>query len=302
MAEDLPVPVAGTQGSASVAPRTTVVWHPKLTPYRALNLIVGIGVGSLKVLLVYKAVVHASIAVEWVRGTVIFVILYVLGMHEENSKNNHRGRSWFFNYDCMILFWRLIKRFGVEPRVYSTEEDPDSDTALSGPQALVTNYRMLVSAIVVGFGMAKASLAYRNLNSDATVLDWIFGVVVTSLLYIVGLYENNPAKRLKSLFDRNDSEAAFKMFIGTFLATCCLVILPILLFVRVFCVSSISTFIQFFSGFDNLDCSLSTLNTAYLDIAGIHPWLIQGIEAVPVLPRCEPIYICKPAKPQILSP
>ncbi|KAF9055701.1 hypothetical protein BJ165DRAFT_437670 [Panaeolus papilionaceus] len=187
----------------------TTVWHPKATPYRLLVLVVGIVLGTLKTVFGFKGMVLVSTTLEWALGTIIFIVFYILQLFEENSRTHGRHRSWFFGYDCMNLLWRLLERFNIPPPVYSTFEE--FDPQLCGGQLVVTNYRVLLSFAVIIFGFVKAVLTYRNLSLSASIIDLIFGVVATPILYVVGLYEDNPSKRLPLLFNRNDSWTIYKI-------------------------------------------------------------------------------------------
>ncbi|KAF9055690.1 hypothetical protein BJ165DRAFT_1606005 [Panaeolus papilionaceus] len=182
-------------------------WYPKLTPCRLLNLNVGIGLGVAKAALTYGGSELVPVALEWVLGTVLFLVFYVLSLLEQDHRLNGIRYSWFYDYDCLSIIWALMRRFNIDPPTTSTSEiaprDPDS------LQRTMNNYHLLVSACVLSFGTLKAILAYTGQSDGATAVDWIFGVVIMTGLYILGLYEFNDMKLLPFLFARNDSQSVF---------------------------------------------------------------------------------------------
>ncbi|PPR03115.1 hypothetical protein CVT24_012418 [Panaeolus cyanescens] len=184
-------------------------WYPKLTPYRLLTVLVGVGLGTLKAILVSQGRELASVGLEWVLGTIVVIIFFLLSTYENDLRKDESATMWFFDYDCMNVCWKLVSLIGVEPPSYSTHERRSlilnlQDSSSPGTP-MITNYHFLVSGIITVFGMAKAALSYSNMSHGATVLDWIYGVIITTLLYILSLYEKNPNKIFCVLFDRDDS-------------------------------------------------------------------------------------------------
>ena len=49
-------------------------WHPKITPYRLLVLVVGVSFGTTKAILAYKGETIALITVEWIAGVVVSLL------------------------------------------------------------------------------------------------------------------------------------------------------------------------------------------------------------------------------------
>ncbi|KAF9055707.1 hypothetical protein BJ165DRAFT_438389 [Panaeolus papilionaceus] len=185
-------------------------WYPKLTPFRSVTLIVGIALGVLKAVLTYQGSQFAPVAVEWICGTALFLLFYFLDALEKDIRLHDDSSIWFYDYDCLNLLWKPMRWFGIKIPEYSTSEAPIWNTYSSKP--IVTNYRLLVSGTVLILGMLKAVLAYLGKSDGATAVDWIFGVIITAGLYILGLYECNTAKLLPSLFARNDSR--LMLFVG----------------------------------------------------------------------------------------
>ena len=86
----------------------------------------------------------------------------------EDNPSRYPRIAWLVDSDLVRLIWT--------PK-YTSEERPRTDEAYP----LITGYRLLVSGSVFLFGMVKAYLSYVGLGSAANVLDWSFGVVVTSM-------------------------------------------------------------------------------------------------------------------------
>ena len=86
----------------------------------------------------------------------------------EGDPSRYPKLAWLVDSDLVRLIWT--------PK-YTSEERPRTD----GVYPLITSYRLLVSGSVFAFGMMKAYLSYVGLGGAANVLDWSFGVVITSM-------------------------------------------------------------------------------------------------------------------------
>ncbi|KAJ7141345.1 hypothetical protein C8R44DRAFT_763235 [Mycena epipterygia] len=60
----------------------------------------------------------------------------------------------------------------------------------------LTGYRILFFLLTAGFGAIKAFFSYKGQTTSPTTLDWVYGVVVVSALYWLGLYEEECAGKL----------------------------------------------------------------------------------------------------------
>ncbi|TDL19076.1 hypothetical protein BD410DRAFT_806027 [Rickenella mellea] len=67
----------------------------------------------------------------------------------------------------------------------------------------ITPYRLIITCLTAGFGLSKASLAYRGLSASPTTLEWIFGVIVTITLFWLGLYEESAPQSFTWLFEKD---------------------------------------------------------------------------------------------------
>ncbi|KAF9055710.1 hypothetical protein BJ165DRAFT_1398524 [Panaeolus papilionaceus] len=133
-------------------------WHPKATPFRLLTTLSFAGLAILKAILIYRGSQIAPVAVEWICGTLLFIVCYVLDIFEQDGRLNDDTYRWFYDYDAMEFVWTFLARFQIDRPDYSTTELPNMNISLSRP--LVTNYRLLVSATVLIFGVLKAVFAY----------------------------------------------------------------------------------------------------------------------------------------------
>lgn len=88
--------------------------------------------------------------------------------------------KWFFNADCMDIFWSFLKLFSVARPDYSSDErHPAESIGLEAEYPCVTLYRLTVSATVIVVGLTKATLSYLGSSTAANWVDWTFGVVIT---------------------------------------------------------------------------------------------------------------------------
>ncbi|KAJ7497710.1 hypothetical protein FB451DRAFT_1017304 [Mycena latifolia] len=72
----------------------------------------------------------------------------------------------------------------------------------------LTGYRILFFLLTAGFGAVKAFSSYRGQTTAPTTLDWVYGVVVVSALYWLGLYEEECAGKMpRWLFDADAVES-----------------------------------------------------------------------------------------------
>ena len=86
----------------------------------------------------------------------------------EDNPSEYPKLAWLVDWDLVRLIW--------SPK-YTSEERQPTD----GAYPLFTTYRLLVSGNMFIFGMVKAYLSYVGLGGAANVVNWIFGVVITSM-------------------------------------------------------------------------------------------------------------------------
>ncbi|KDR71381.1 hypothetical protein GALMADRAFT_159537 [Galerina marginata CBS 339.88] len=193
-------------------------WHPKITPYRAIVLTSTVGFGTAKGVLAQRGSTIASITVEWLLGTVIFLLMFSVNAYDSDSGNDApRFLSWLFQPDCMNSAWRVLATISVPCPRYTSEERP----TISDPNSLsehppITFYRILVCSVVTAFGMSKAVLGYYGFSTAVTWTDWALAVPITTSLYVLGLYEYNSLDVWSSFFVTHRSKIIYS--VGTWAA------------------------------------------------------------------------------------
>ncbi|TFK19776.1 hypothetical protein FA15DRAFT_659605 [Coprinopsis marcescibilis] len=156
-------------------------WHPKITGARLFIVVSAIALGTAKAVLTAQSSIVAPIAIEWVTGVAVFLML-------ETKREPHP--TWLFKYDLM--------GYQLDERDMNLLDRPR--------QAHMTGHRLIVTLCIVGFGTAKAATAFLGYGTEPTVLEWVLGVLITVSLYLLGLYEESPSMVMPWLFEKNYSE------------------------------------------------------------------------------------------------
>jgi hypothetical protein len=118
----------------------------------------------------------------------------------------------------MDVLWCILRIISI-PRPYYTSEELAVVCVPHENYPPVSGYRILVSMVVIAFGIGKAACGYVGLSTAANYIDWTFAVVVTSMFvlfppltlqrnsdlcdksfYVLGLYENNTVEFLPAFF------------------------------------------------------------------------------------------------------
>ncbi|KDR70538.1 hypothetical protein GALMADRAFT_877822 [Galerina marginata CBS 339.88] len=174
----------------------TPSWHPKITPYRLIVLSTTVILGSAKALLTERGSIIVPITLEWLTGTVLFLLVSAYDSRETIPPS----LSWLFDNDCMELVWSLREFLSgrSRPRYFSDEKPAIVDGYTDQPP--ITAYRILVCSAVISFGVSKAVLSYSDLSAAVAWTDWALAVPVTTLLYILGLYEYNSSNMWSDFF------------------------------------------------------------------------------------------------------
>ncbi|KAF5327258.1 hypothetical protein D9619_003935 [Psilocybe cf. subviscida] len=181
-------------------------WHPKVTPYRLLVLGTTMGVGTTKAMAAQRGDEGASTTLEWVSGVVIFLILHTMSTYDESPKEPPPLLGWMFTVDCIDYVWRFLSFLHISRPSYSSApqavphliaQSEKDHTANAVP---VTLYRLCVCFTTVSFGLTKAALVYFGFSTGANWVDWTLGVVGTSILFMLGMYENNTTGKWHAFF------------------------------------------------------------------------------------------------------
>ncbi|KAF8318423.1 hypothetical protein DL93DRAFT_2054584, partial [Clavulina sp. PMI_390] len=67
----------------------------------------------------------------------------------------------------------------------------------------ITAYRILTTVVILGFGLAKASLSYMGWTVAPITLEWIMGVVAAIVIYWLGPCEALRPKIMPWIFHRD---------------------------------------------------------------------------------------------------
>ncbi|RXW15809.1 hypothetical protein EST38_g10044 [Candolleomyces aberdarensis] len=112
--------------------------------------------------------------------------------------------------DCVRAVFR---RVGIKIPQYNTEER-NLDFWNERKHPPVTGYRILVTATSVVFGVIKAALSYCGQDTAPTTVEWVYGTVITVLIYWLGLYEASANEVMPWLFTTDySSQVAAVVFV-----------------------------------------------------------------------------------------
>ncbi|KDR72290.1 hypothetical protein GALMADRAFT_213312 [Galerina marginata CBS 339.88] len=181
----------GLPASTDAASEFPTSWHPKLTPFRLLNVLIPVSIASAKTITSLRGDSTAPITLEWISGIVVFLVLFHAGYYE-SAEQLPPWFAWVFRTDCMEYLWRLLDSVSI-PRPHYTSVERESGSTL-------TTYHLLVSNTVVLMGMTKACASYYDRAVASVWVEWVLAAIITSALYIVGLYENNSAGKWTTFF------------------------------------------------------------------------------------------------------
>ncbi|KAF9472298.1 hypothetical protein BDN70DRAFT_938293 [Pholiota conissans] len=184
-------------------------WHPKITIYRLLVLSLGIVLGTVKACITYNGEAVMSTTMEWISGVVVSL--------------RYAGATWAKILLLQHLFFSLmivLKSCGDSLRCASIPKpkyrsDERIHMLSSSQRPPVTIYRILVSATVTVLGLAKLTCAYMGMSTAASAVDWVFAVLVSTSLYLLGLYENNASGSLAFIFRTDHSELVGSILLTT---------------------------------------------------------------------------------------
>jgi len=112
-------------------------------------------------------------------------IIFHLGIYKSRA-TIPRYLSWMFAPDCMDVLWRILRITSI-PRPYYTTEGLAVVRVPHENYPPVSGYRILVSMVVITFGIGKAACGYVGLPTAANSFDWIFAVVATSMFVLFPL-------------------------------------------------------------------------------------------------------------------
>jgi hypothetical protein len=87
--------------------------------------------------------------------------------------------SWFFTFDCMDITWNFLSLFSIRRPSYISDE-LESLPNRNPDHPPITFHRILLSSIILLFGMSKAVLGYlgSEYSMAVTWLDWLLATVL----------------------------------------------------------------------------------------------------------------------------
>ncbi|KAF6753544.1 hypothetical protein DFP72DRAFT_901982 [Ephemerocybe angulata] len=198
------------QSSSSISNRITAnasteLWHPKVTPYRAILSAVTLGLGIAKAVLSSQdGGTRTSVTIEWVSGVVVTLLAFFISQYEAKES---AYPQWLFKTDMVMAVRPFLRRLGITIPRYSTEERT-VDPLIKPKHPSVTGYRILVTGTAISLGLTKAIVAYLGHTTVPTTLEWIYGILVTLSLYWLGLYELSTKEVMPYLFITDYSQEA----------------------------------------------------------------------------------------------
>ena len=111
-----------------------------------------------------------------------FSSLFILGLYEPQP-HPPLSIKWLFSPDLVPILFRI---FSLDPPNYRSDELKESRnvhpyTHSRKLRLPITGYRLLTTISVSLFGSLKAYSAYQNDSPTANALDWVVGIIITSL-------------------------------------------------------------------------------------------------------------------------
>ncbi|KDR65670.1 hypothetical protein GALMADRAFT_162416 [Galerina marginata CBS 339.88] len=154
-----------------------IPWHPKITPYRLSNLLIPLFVGTAKAVASLRGSSTAPIALEWISGVVVFLLLFHAGCYE-SGESPPKVLAWAFQTDCMEYLWRFLQFFSIARPRYRSDEHLK-------PESIATSHHLFVSATFVFCGLTKAILTNANLSVWSVWIEWTVAGVITSVSVVI---------------------------------------------------------------------------------------------------------------------
>ncbi|KAF9036290.1 hypothetical protein BJ165DRAFT_1507779 [Panaeolus papilionaceus] len=192
-------------------------WYPILTPHCLLVLLLGLVIGTLKAAFSYQGKTLAPIALEWIGGTILFIMLFLLGLMED-EEDLSPVLMWFFNFDLLGSLSSYLQTGITNASGMSSERRRAS---YAGPKRLptISGYNILVSLVAILFGLVKATLSYLGYSTALTTVDWVFAVIITTCLFVLGLYQDRGGTVFPSLFRLDYSRPVSSITVATLVHT-----------------------------------------------------------------------------------
>ena len=120
----------------------------------------------------YFPLVSIRINYGFERLLIHFHSLFILSLYKSEDPETQRMK-WLFQTDYSgTKFPKNLRK----PTLDALRTEPHR-----GEVPIITANRIFVTVTVVIFGLTKATLAYGGLNTAANTLDWILGIIISSM-------------------------------------------------------------------------------------------------------------------------
>ncbi|KDR79349.1 hypothetical protein GALMADRAFT_277779 [Galerina marginata CBS 339.88] len=141
----------------------------------------------------------APITLEWISTGVLLALVFYIANAYDTESYPPRYLSSFVTFDCMDIFWNTLSLLSIPRPPYISNKLPSLPSTKEGHPPM-TLYCIVLNLTVVLFGISKAALSYLRYSMHVSWLDWFIGAILTTVLYILGLYEYNSSKKWAPFF------------------------------------------------------------------------------------------------------
>ncbi|KIJ95374.1 hypothetical protein K443DRAFT_134436 [Laccaria amethystina LaAM-08-1] len=170
---------------------TEVVLRPRITLYDLLVLFTTICFGIAQAVTSFIGTTVVPVTLQWIASIVIFLFLFILSLYKsEDPETQHM--KWLFQTDYSgTKFPKNLRK----PTLDALRAEPHH-----GEAPIITANRIFVTLTVVIFGLTKAALAYSGFKTAASTIDWIFGIIISSMTYCLEMYQDTSADAWPAFF------------------------------------------------------------------------------------------------------
>ena len=120
----------------------------------------------------YFPLVSIRINYGFERLLIHFHSLFILSLYKSEDPETQRMK-WLFQTDYSgTKFPKNLRK----PTLDALRTEPHR-----GEVPIITANRIFVTVTVVIFGLTKATLAYGGFNTAANTIDWILGIIISSM-------------------------------------------------------------------------------------------------------------------------
>lgn len=163
---------------------TKAIPRPRITLYDLLVLFTTIGFGIAQAITSFIGTTIVSVTLQWIASIVIFLFFFILSLYKSEDPET-QCMKWFFQTDYSgTKFPKNLRK----PTLDALRTEPHH-----GKVPIITANRIFVTITVVIFGLTKATLANGGFKIAANTIDWIFGIIISSMTYCLEMYQDSSA-------------------------------------------------------------------------------------------------------------